>query len=160
MDWHATPVLQFMPTCHGKVTLEEAKTLRVLVIETDESFRRKIAHHLRLDDCTVIEACEETSALGILRKREVDVVLLGLHGFRTTALALLREIKQIRPASEVILMNVSEELTLSMEAMRLGAFDDLWAPIEMETLVARVKEAHERKKRREHPAGEVREGGL
>jgi len=154
------PFVQCALTRHGKVTLEEAKTLRVLVIETDESFRQKIAHHLRLDGCTVIEACEETPALGILRKKDVDVVLLGLHGFRTTALALLREIKLIRPAIEVILMNVSDELTLSMEAMKLGAFDDLWAPIEMETLVARVREAHERKGRRERPAGETREGGL
>lgn len=133
----------------GVATLEGGEALKVLVIETDEGFRRQIAHRLRLDECTVIEVCEETAALGTLRKKDVDVVLLGLHGFRTTALALLREIKQLRPTSEVILMNVSDELALSMEAMKLGAFDDLWAPIDMETLVARVKEAHKRRKLRE-----------
>lgn len=130
----------------------EAGAIQVLIVEMDESFRQKMAHHLRLVGCTVIEACEESSALGILRRKDVDVILLGLHGFRTTALALLKEIKQVRPGSEVILMNVSDELTLSMEAMKLGAFDDLWAPIEMETLVSRVKEAHERKKRMEERA--------
>ncbi len=107
----------------------------------------------------MIEACEEAKALGILRRKDVDVVLLGLHGFKTTALALLKEAKEIRPACEVILMNVSEELSLSMEAMKLGAFDDLWAPIEMETLVARVKEAYMRKNRREGRAGELADGG-
>ncbi len=96
----------------------------------------------------MIEACEEAKALQILRRKDVDVVLLGLSGFKTTALALLKEAKEIRPTCEVILMNVSDELTLSMEAMKLGAFDDLWAPIEMETLVGRVREAFERKQRK------------
>ena len=100
----------------------ETALVQVLIVETDAGFRQKIAHCLRLDGCTVIEGCEETSALETLRRKGVDVVLLGLHGFKTTALALLTEIKQIRPASEVILMNVSDELALSMEAMRLGAY--------------------------------------
>ena len=139
--------------------LRDTKQIKVLVIENHEAFRRQIVNHLLQEGCRVIEACEEAKALGILRRKDVDVVLLGLHGFKTTALALLREVKEIRPACEVILMNVSEELSLSMEAMKLGAFDDLWAPIEMETLVARVKEAYTRKKRREERAGELADGG-
>jgi DNA-binding NtrC family response regulator len=140
------------------LALREPKTPIVLVIESHESFRRQIVHHLRLEACHVIEVCEESTALAILRKKDIDVVLLGLHGFKTTALALLREIKMIRPASEVILMNVTDGLSLSMEAMKLGAFDDLWAPIEMETLVSRVNEAFKRKQRRVERAAEPREG--
>lgn len=125
----------------------------MLVIESHEAFRRQIATHLIQEGCRVIEACEEARALGTLRRKDVDVVLLGLSGFKTTALALLKEAKEVRPACEVILMNVSEEISLSMEAMKLGAFDDLWAPIEMETLVSRVREAFVRKQRRREQAG-------
>lgn len=133
--------------------------IKVLVIESHEAFRRQIVNHLIQEGCRVIEACEEPKALAILRRKEVDVVLLGLSGFKTTALALLKEAKEIRPACEVILMNVSDQLSLSMEAMKLGAFDDLWAPIEMELLVARVKEAYARKKRREERAEGVPDAG-
>lgn len=137
--------------------MRDAKQIKVLVIESHEAFRRQIVSHLMQEGCRVIEACEETKALGILRRKDVDVVLLGLSGFKTTALALLKEAKEIRPACEVILMNVSEEISLSMEAMKLGAFDDLWAPIEMETLVARVREAFDRKQRKRDQTGADKE---
>ncbi|MCU0588284.1 MAG: response regulator [Syntrophobacteraceae bacterium] len=116
---------------------------KVLVIETDEAFRKHIAERLRLERCKVYEACRESEARGIALRKELDVVLLGFKGDRQLALALLRTIKETRPTVEVILLSSSEDhsLAASIEGMKLGAFDELLVPFDVETLVRRIQEA-------------------
>ena len=123
---------------------------KVLVIETDESFRKLISERLRLERYKVYEACRESEARGMVLRKDFDVVLLGFKGDRQLALALLRTIKEVRPLVEVILLSSSEDhsLAASIEGMRLGAFDELLVPFDVETLVDRIQEACRRKSKR------------
>ncbi|NLJ29765.1 response regulator [Desulforhabdus amnigena] len=124
--------------------------VRLLIIEADDLFRRNISERLRLENYEIFEANGETEAKNIIRRTDVDVVLLGLASIKKRGLALLKEIKELRPLTEVILMTPSEglSLTLSIEGMKLGAFDDLLVPFDMETLLERVEEAFRQKKRK------------
>lgn len=124
---------------------------KILVIETDESFRRHISERLRLERHKVYEACQETEARNIFLKRDFDVVLLGLKGNKKLGLALLKTIKEKRPLVEVILLSSSEDhsLSASIEGMKLGAFDEILVPFDLETLLGRIHEACRRKWQRE-----------
>lgn len=128
---------------------------KILIIETDESFRRHIAERLRLERYKVYEACRESEARSMVVRKEFDVVLLGFKGDRQLALALLRTIKESRPRVEVILLSSSDDhsLAASIEGMRLGAFDELLVPFDVETLVNRIQEACHRKSQREGEVG-------
>jgi len=123
----------------------------VLVIETDESFRKLISERLRLERYRVYEACQETEARNMVLKKDFDAVLLGFTGDRQLALALLRTIKEMRPLVEVILLSSSEDhsLAASIEGMKLGAFDEILVPFDVETLLRRIREACRRKWQRE-----------
>jgi DNA-binding response OmpR family regulator len=127
---------------------------KVLVVETDESFRRLISERLRLERYKVYEACQQTEARKMVLKKDFDVVLLGFKGDRQLALALLRTIKEMRPLVEVILLSSSEghSLAASIEGMKLGAFDEILVPFDVETLLRRIQEACRRKWQREHGA--------
>jgi DNA-binding NtrC family response regulator len=133
---------------------------KVLIVETDESFRRLISDRLRLEGYRVHEACRESEAHRMLMRKELDVALLGFTGDKQPALGLLRAIKSVQPLVEVILLRSSEDRSLaaSIQGMRLGAFDELLIPFDMETLVGRIQEACRRKGQRESAARQMTRG--
>lgn len=113
------------------------------MIAVDDAFRKHLSDRLRNHKYSVVEAGDDVQARKAVQSRNIDVVLLGLEGFRHQGLELLKAIKQIRPEVEVILLNPSEALPVSIQGMKLGAFDDLWIPLDMETLLTRVEEAYQ-----------------
>jgi DNA-binding NtrC family response regulator len=127
----------------GDTGLAGTKGAKLLIIETDDLFRRNLSERLRLEDHQIFEASGENEAKQIIQRIDVDVVLLGLGGLKNRGLILLRETKCLRPYTEVIFLTPSEDLSLSLsiEGMKAGAFDDLLVPFDMETLLERVKEA-------------------
>ncbi|HBD10082.1 MAG TPA: hypothetical protein DCZ69_17660 [Syntrophobacteraceae bacterium] len=124
--------------------------LKLLIIHTDDQFRGQLIQRMRHEDYLVFEAHPEAEATDILRRTNFDVVLLGVMGSYQNSLALLKTIKEMRPYTEVIFLTSLEEHSLyeSMQAMRLGAFDELLVPLDIHTLHSRIQEAYTRKKER------------
>lgn len=121
--------------------------IKILVIETDEVYRRHLAERVRLEGYKVYEACREAEAQNVILKKNIDVVLLGFAGDKQRGLALLRTIKRLEPCLEVILLTFADDhsLAASIEGMKLGAFDELLVPFNVDTLLKRIQEACKRK---------------
>ena len=139
--------------------------LKLLIVHTDDPFRRHLVERMRLEEYLVFEASLEQEASDIVRRTNFDVVLLGVSGSHQNSLSLLKIIKKIRPYTEVILLTALEEHSLygSIQAMQLGAFDDLLVPLDLRALQNRIREAYARKKERvkaKRSGGEERPGGL
>lgn len=124
--------------------------LKLLIIYDDDAFRGQLAERMRMEKYVVSEASPDAEAGDLLQRSNFDVVLLGACGSRNTCLSLLRMIKDKRPHTEVILLTSLEDHSLygSMQAMQLGAFDDLLVPLDVSTLHHRIREAYQRKKER------------
>jgi DNA-binding NtrC family response regulator len=131
--------------------LPDSKTI-LLIVEMDDAFRRHLAERLRMENFKVYEACQDSEARQILQRKIIDVVLLGMREFKQGGLMLLKAIKEMKPLIEVILMTPSEgpSLMASIQAMKLGAFDDLHIPFDMKNLIERIKAARQRKSEREN----------
>jgi len=131
--------------------LPDSKT-RLLIVEMDDAFRRHLAERLRIESFKVYEACQDNEARQILQRKVIDVVLLGMREFKQGGLMLLKAIKEMKPLTEVILMTPAEgpSLVASIQAMKLGAFDDLHIPFDMKNLIERIKAARQRKSEREN----------
>ena len=112
---------------------------KILIIEADPVFRLKIAQRLRLASYQVFEAEERTDAMKYLATHNFDVVLLGMEGLEREGITLLGTIKRIHPATEVITVNGPKHMDLSIEAMKLGAFDDFLIPFELESLMTSIR---------------------
>jgi DNA-binding NtrC family response regulator len=80
-------------------------------------------------------------AVTIVREKNIDVVLLSLKDFKREGLIILAEIKDVCPPIEVITISGGDQITLSIEGMKLGVFDDFIVPFEFETLARRMQEA-------------------
>ena len=132
------------------LAVPESKAI-LLIVELDDAFRRHLAERLRNESFKVYEACEENEAIQVVQRKIVDVVLLGIREFKQGGLLLLKAIKECKPLIEVILMTPAESTSLfaSIQAMKLGAFDDLHIPFDMKKLIERIVSAKQRKLEKE-----------
>jgi DNA-binding NtrC family response regulator len=121
-----------------------------LITHTDELFRKHLSERLDSENCKVFQASQGAEATDIIQQNNIDVALLGAVGSRENRLSLLKTIKGIKPFTEVILLTEAEEHSIkgAIEAMQSGAFDDLLLPVDIQTLVMRVREAFKMKKER------------
>lgn len=139
--------------------MQDTKT-KLLIVEMDGAFRRHLAERLRNENFKVYEACQENEASRIVQRKIIDVVLLGMREFKQSGLMLLKAVKEIKPLIEVILMTPAESASLfaSIQAMKMGAFDDLHIPFDMKTLIERIIAAKQRKTERENNMKSERSG--
>ena len=121
----------------------------LLIIEADTLFRKNLAWRLESERFHIASADHETNVKKIIKKGKIDVALLSLNNFKREGLGILKSIKKIRPIVEVITINNPDQIELSIEGMRLGAFDDFILPFEMDSFIRRIKDACSYKKKRE-----------
>ena len=119
--------------------------VRVLLVDDEEQFVETLALRLEARDFAVATAFNGDQALDYLKGKDVDVVVLdvlmpGLSGIDT-----LREMKKIRPLTEVIMLTGHATVETAIEGMKLGAFDYLMKPTEIEELVEKIAKAQARK---------------
>lgn len=120
--------------------------LKLLIVETEDALRETLFRRFSDEGLKVSGAESGADAERLVREKDVDVVIVGLRGLGREGLILLRNIKELRPPTEVILIAGHEQLALSIEGMKLGAFDDFRLPIDMNSLTERVRQAGEKKK--------------
>lgn len=119
--------------------------VRVLLVDDEEQFVETLAMRLEARDYAVATAFNGDQALNHVKARDVDVVVLdvlmpGLSGIDT-----LREMKKLRPLTEVIMLTGNATVETAIEGMKLGAFDYLMKPTEIEGLVEKINKAYKRK---------------
>jgi len=68
----------------------------------------------------------------------------------------LREIKRAHPLVEVVMLTGHATVETAIEGMKLGAFDYLMKPCEVEQLMAKVEEAKRKKGAQEQKILEAR----
>jgi DNA-binding NtrC family response regulator len=123
----------------------------LLVIETDHLVRDNLTHHLRHRGFTVRTGQNRASAAHILEECVVDVALLGLEGVGREGLEFLRDILTASPKTRVILMTPPDCLHDAIEGIRMGAFDDVPVPYDIDLLCAKIKRAAPQSDRRKKP---------
>jgi len=119
----------------------------LLIIERNSFLYEHLSARPGSKDYRIFQSRALMETKRILKRKDIDVVLLDLNGLKREGLALLKMIKKMRPAVQVIIINSAEQLSLSIEGMRLGAFDDLFIPFDLDVLIERITEAFEQKKK-------------
>ncbi len=125
----------------------------ILVVDDEGDFLETLMNRLRKRNIGTIGCASGEEAVRLAKEHPFDVVILdikmpgGMDGIET-----LREIKRIRPETEVILLTGHASLETSVEGMKQGAYDYLLKPIRLEDLLEKLVQALERKGSAEHRA--------
>lgn len=114
---------------------------QILIIEKENSLRNNLGQHLRQQGFQVCETDQVDKAMGLLGDARIELVLIALEEFKRDGIAIMREIRERYPHMKVITINSGEQLELSIESMRLGAFDDFLIPFDLDALISRIQSA-------------------
>jgi DNA-binding NtrC family response regulator len=121
--------------------------IKVLIVDEETPFRINLANRLKLENFTVFQCTGGSEARRLIRKKNIDVVLLCLVKLKKGGLSLLQSFKKFRPYVEVIILTGSGQIALSIEGMKLGVFDDFLIPFDIRLLVNRIQDAAECKEK-------------
>jgi DNA-binding NtrC family response regulator len=114
---------------------------RVLLVDDEEEFVSALSERLMLRGIEVESALSGEKALDIMVKKEFEVVILDVMMPGLGGLQVLRQIKSTYPNTQVILLTGHGATREGIEGMRLGAFDYLIKPVDIEELLEKMKEA-------------------
>ena len=114
---------------------------RVLLVDDEEEFVSALSERLMLRGIEVESALNGEEALASLVDKEFEVVILDVMMPGLGGLEVLRQIKSTHPNTQVILLTGHGSTREGIEGMRLGAFDYLIKPVDIEEMLEKMKEA-------------------
>ena len=123
---------------------------KVLLVDDESEFVAGLTQRLTQRNCSVTFAHSGKEALAQLEEdKDTEVVILdvkmpGLDGIET-----LKLIKEKWPLVEVIMLTGHSTIDSAINAIKLGAYDYILKPIEMEDLVSKIEKAASRKRHRD-----------
>lgn len=129
----------------------------VLLVDDEVPFVEAMTKRLSKRNLKILHAYNGSQALETLGKGDnVDVVILdvkmpGMNGIET-----LREIKKNHPLVQVIMLTGHGTIESGIEGMKLGAFDYLTKPCDIEQLMGKVQEAKALKSKLEEKITQAR----
>ncbi len=121
----------------------EASTqmLKVLFVDDEEDFVRTMAERMEMREVGSEVALDGEQALQMLEDEVPDVMVLDLRMPGIDGLEVLRRVKKTYPQMAVIIMTGHGSERDEKEARRLGAFDYLTKPVDINHLMDVVREA-------------------
>ena len=123
----------------------------VLLVDDEIPFVETMTKRLFRRDLNITSAFSGQEALDKLEKAElIEVVILDVKMPVMDGIEALGEIKRRYPLVEVIMLTAHATVESGIEGMKLGAFDYLMKPCDMDLLVSKVREAAVRKRRHEN----------
>ena len=114
---------------------------RILIVEDNETLRKGIRVSLEESGYVVHEAATGEEAVAKLESESFPLVVTDIRLGDLTGVDILKKAREINSDTEVILMTAYATVETAVQALRLGAFDYIQKPFDLEHLKHRVKTA-------------------
>jgi DNA-binding response OmpR family regulator len=114
-------------------------TARIVVVEDEAAIRRGVGDALRTQGYEVVEAADGVQGLDEALRLGVDLVLLDLRLPKRDGLAILEELRKIRPRLPVIILTARGTEDDRVRGLKMGADDYVIKPFSARELLARVE---------------------
>src|SRR5678816_84164 len=121
---------------------------RVLIADDHDALRRGLVRGLTDAGHEVQEASNGNAAIERLHDSYFDVVLSDLKMGGSDGMDVLRTARAMHPTTAVILMTAFGSVTTAVEAMKVGAFDYVQKPFEIEEMELKIEKALELRRMR------------
>ncbi|MBD3366880.1 MAG: response regulator [Candidatus Eisenbacteria bacterium] len=118
--------------------------LRILIVDDQESVRELLSAVLTEDGHEVDCAHDGETGVRTVGEGFHDVVLLDIRMPKLDGVEALREIKEQSPGTAVIMMTAYASVETAVTTMKLGAFDYVTKPIDIDEVRAAIQRFTER----------------
>ena len=120
-------------------------TARLLIVDDDTALLEALprALELRMHGVQIETSDNAADALERIEQTDYDAVVTDIKMPGMDGLAVLREIKRLRPTTPTLLITGHGEHDLAVQALRGGAYDFVQKPIDRDYFVASLERAFE-----------------
>lgn len=125
--------------------MEEVKGT-VLVVDDEEAIRGILCRKLEADGYGCEEATDGKEALWKAFMKDFDLVLMDIKMPGLSGMEALPQMVTDHPDTSVVMITAVAEAGTAVEAMKLGAYDYLTKPFDLDDLSMRVSRALERRR--------------
>lgn len=115
---------------------------RILIVDDEERYRTTLGKRLEERQFEVFTVGSGLEALEEIKRRLYDVIVLDVKMPGIDGIETLKEIKKEKPGIEVILLTGHASVDSAVEGMRLGAYEYVLKPCELEKLVEKINGAY------------------
>jgi DNA-binding NtrC family response regulator len=130
---------------------------KLLLVDDEKAFLETITKRLEKRELKVSSVYSGKDALAKLASdKTIDVIILDVKMPDMDGIQTLVEIKKKYPLVEVIMLTGHATVETAIDGMKLGAFDYLMKPCDIDVLVAKVSEASAKKRKHEEKITEAR----
>jgi DNA-binding NtrC family response regulator len=119
---------------------------KIIVVDDDESIRQTICNYLKREKFETSSAADGDEGLELIKRISPDLVISDIRMPGLNGLELMKKVKEFEPGTHFILMTAYDDMDITIEAMKKGAYDYLEKPIEIEKLTIAINRALENKK--------------
>jgi DNA-binding NtrC family response regulator len=118
---------------------------KILLVDDEVVFTKNMSKLLNARGYRVTAVNSGDAAIQELQKQDFDVVVLDLKMPGMDGLATLKEIKKLDLFTQTLILTGHGSIDSALEAIKLGAYDYLTKPCEIDELVAKIEGAWEKK---------------
>ena len=104
----------------------------VLVVDDEHDARATVIHFLRERyDCEFKEAKDGEEAVRFVKSGPCDIMLLDIKMPKKSGMAVLKEVKEINPSIDILMISAWASEEVAEDAMELGATDYATKPFDL-----------------------------
>lgn len=105
---------------------------RILVVDDEESIREFLEIMLKKEGYEVSTAEDGAVALETIKKKSFDLVISDLQMPNMTGIDLLKQIRDVAPATVFMMITAFGTTETAVEAMKMGAYDYITKPFKID----------------------------
>ncbi len=121
-------------------------TRSILIVDDEASMRKNISDLLSPLGYQILEAGNGDAGMMMFVQKKPDIIILDINLPGKNGLEVLKEIRKISVETPVIVFTAFGTSERAIEAMKIGAFDYLEKPFELDEFVLTVERAFEYQK--------------
>lgn len=118
----------------------------ILIIDDEENILNGLAAYFEEENYKVLMASCGKDGLALIEKNEVDCVITDLRMDGISGLDVVKSVVSHHPAISVIVLTAHGDVSTAVEAMRMGAYDFLTKPLDLDVLKAVVDRSLEQRR--------------
>ena len=119
---------------------------RILIVDDERIICNLLAHMFTKEGYSCVTANNGREALYHFYKDNFSLIISDIKMPKMDGIELLKKVKAIDPKMMVIMVTAYPEIDMVVEALRLGAYDFIIKPIDLDLVILSVKKALERKR--------------
>ena len=128
----------------------------IMLVDDEVPFVETMTKRLEKRNIRTIAAFSAEEGLEKLQtNQDLDVIVLDIKMPGMDGVEALKEIKTVSPMIEVIMLTGHATIELAIDAMKLGAYDFLMKPFDIEELILKMEEAAKKKRAHEEKIKEA-----